>query len=61
MALARLRSYGPSEPEIDRVTLFKEDRPRRIDRVISFFGDASDDPCGERLLDAFDGDGALER
>jgi hypothetical protein len=55
MPLARLRSYGPAEPETDLVTLFKEDRPRRIDRVISFFGESeNDDPCGERLLDSFD-------
>ena len=56
MPLARMRSYGPPEPETDHMTLFKEDRPRRIDRVISFFGESSDsdDPCGERLLDSFD-------
>lgn len=36
--------------------LFKPDRPRHIDRFISFFGDedaATDDVCGERLFDAF--------
>ena len=30
----------------DESPLFKEDRPRRIDRVISFFGDSQDDDRG---------------
>ena len=37
---------------LDGVSLYKEDRPRRIDLTISFFGDDEDDPCGEQLLDA---------
>ncbi len=39
-------------------TLFKEDRPRRIDRFISFFGDEareSTDVCGDALLEALGG------
>jgi hypothetical protein len=63
MSLARLHSYGPPEPEIVDLLLFKEDRPRRIDRVISFFGESSDndDPCGERLLDSFDAESEADR
>lgn len=39
-------------------SLFKSDRPRAIDRHISFFGDhaaAGSDMCGEVLLDALTG------
>ena len=34
--------------------LYKEDRPRRIDRTISFFGDDDADVCGEELLEVLD-------
>ena len=37
MSVVRLRAYAASPveaPEIDHVLLFKEDYPRRIDRVI---------------------------
>ena len=50
MSVARLRAYAPPEPDTDHLTLFKEDRPRRIDRFISFFGEPSepsDDIRGE--------------
>jgi hypothetical protein len=45
----------------DHVSLFKEDRPRRIDQYISFFGnedaaDASTDACGEELLEVLSGE-----
>jgi hypothetical protein len=38
-----------------RGRLFKEDRPRAIDRYIDYFGGAStaaEDPCGGRLFEA---------
>jgi hypothetical protein len=60
MSVVRLRSYTASAiatPVSEE--LFKEDHPRRIDRVISFFGEdagGADDLCGERALDHF-GDG----
>ena len=31
--------------------LFKDDRPRRIDRVIDYFGDTPAEACGETGLD----------
>lgn len=37
---------------VDRVSFYKEDRPRRIDLTISFFGDEGDDACGEQLLES---------
>ncbi len=59
MSVVRLRSYAgpaPHAPASDQITLFKEDHPRRIDRVIRFFGERAepmDDPCGEALLERF--------
>jgi hypothetical protein len=66
MSAARLQSYAGSSsgPASDQVALFKEDRPRRIDRVISFFGEGSeeaDDPCGEALLESFEAEPWSER
>lgn len=61
MSAANSRSHALSaSPALtaDRDTFFKEDRPRRIDRVISFFGDSQeqdDDVCGEALLESFSG------
>lgn len=54
MATANSHSHAilASPAPIERTSLFKEDRPRQIDRFISFFGSAGDDPCGEELLDA---------
>jgi hypothetical protein len=50
------RAVDETTAPLDRALLFKEDRPRRIDQYISFFGtedsDASADACGEELLDA---------
>ena len=45
MSSARSRTHGVggSDPTDDRTTLFKQDRPRHIDRYISFFGDESRD------------------
>lgn len=57
MSVVRLRAYAASAleaPEIDHVLLFKADHPRRIDRVIRYFGERPDelaDPCGEALLE----------
>jgi hypothetical protein len=63
MAAANSRAHAiTASAQIDRSPLFKEDRPRRIDRVISFFGDdGENDPCGERLLDSFDDESWSER
>ena len=39
--------------------LFKHDRPRRIDRVIDYFGGtetAAGDPCGEELFERLGSD-----
>ena len=61
MSVVRLRSYAASAmqaPLSEEVTLFKEDYPRRIDGVISFFGEGAeeiDDPCGEGALERFGG------
>jgi hypothetical protein len=38
------------------VRFYKEDRPRRIDLTISFFGDEENDACGEQLLEALSED-----
>ena len=65
MSAANSRAHAVSAPaSSDHSPLFKEDRPRRIDRVISFFGDSSqdeDDVSGEQLLDSFTGDQLSER
>ena len=45
----------------ERTSLFKEDRPRQIDRFISFFGTAADDPCGEELLEVLRADEESEQ
>jgi hypothetical protein len=38
-------------------SFYKEDRPRRIDLTISFFGDEdSDDTCGDQLLETLSSD-----
>lgn len=44
MPAANSRAHETSmTAPVDHSLLFKEDRPRRIDQVISFFGDSSDD------------------
>jgi hypothetical protein len=66
MSAANSRSHAFSAspaPAAESTTLFKEDRPRRIDQFISFFGEsreADDDVCGEALLESF-GDQWSER
>jgi hypothetical protein len=63
MAAANSHSHAPvaSDESAERTSLFKEDRPRQIDRFISFFGSAGDDPCGEELLDALRADEESEQ
>ncbi len=68
MSAANSRSHDAlavsSAPAAEHANLFKEDRPRRIDRFISFFGDGDDaaaDPCGEALLESLSGDQWSER
>ena len=46
MSAANSRAHavaGAATIEIESKNLFKEDRPRRIDRFISFFGDSHDE------------------
>ena len=45
MSAANSRSHAmaASRASSDAKSLFKEDRPRRIDRVISFFGETEGD------------------
>ena len=49
LSTARLQEHPPMDG------LFKDDRPRRIDQFIDYFGDgagaAHGDPCGESLFD----------
>jgi hypothetical protein len=48
-------ALSASPAPVEAVSFFKEDRPRRIDRFISFFGDtddASEDLCGDALLES---------
>jgi len=68
MSAANSRSYdalaASPAPAAERTNLFKEDRPRRIDRFISFFGDGEDadeDVCGEELLESLSGEQWSER
>jgi len=58
-ANARSHAMSATPAQTERTNLFKEDKPRRIDRVISFFGDTSadDDVCGDELLESFNGGG----
>ena len=46
-ANSRAHAVAASPTSTASKNLFKEDRPRRIDRFISFFGDASDDAASE--------------
>jgi len=62
MAAANARGHVLS-PSPASTELFKEDRPRRIDRFISFFGDddRSDDVCGEGMLDSLESESWSEQ
>jgi hypothetical protein len=66
MAAANSRMHAlAASPALDTetVSLFKKDRPRHIDRFISFFGDDRNDTdaCGEALLESFGDEQRFER
>ena len=67
MSAANSRAHAAEAspaPAAQHSSLFKEDRPRRIDRVISFFGDGQGetaDVCGEQLLESTGGEHWSER
>jgi len=64
MSAANSRAHADSAwPASSDSNLFKEDRPRRIDKFISFFGETSgdDDVCGDELLESLSGDRWSER
>jgi hypothetical protein len=64
MSSANSHAFSASPAPAERAPLFKDDRPRRIDRFISFFGDTQgeeDDICGEALLESFSGEQWSER
>ena len=67
MSAANSRSHAAEASPAsgsEHSSLFKEDRPRRIDRVISFFGDGQDeatDMCGEQLLESIGNERWSER
>jgi hypothetical protein len=64
MSVVRLLSYAGAAPASDEISLFKEDYPRRIDRVIRFFGERAepvDDVCGEALLERLGGGAGAAR
>jgi hypothetical protein len=64
MSSANSHALAASPAPAQHATLFKEDRLRRIDRFISFFGDtrvADDDVCGEALLESFPSEQWSER
>ena len=54
-----LHALGASPASVDGTSLYKDDRPRRIDQTISFFGEgdsATADNCGEELLESLSSD-----
>jgi hypothetical protein len=53
MPVANTDPHALGASSIDSPSLYKDDRPRRIDQTISFFGDgdATADTCGEELLE----------
>ena len=56
------RALGASS--VDSPSLYKDDRQRRIDQTISFFGDgdsAAADTCGEELLESLSSDRSSEQ
>ena len=65
MALSAARAHSHRAEQADTqggAALFKEDRPRRIDQFISFFGDEDEhDSSSEPLLDSFGGGPWSER
>jgi hypothetical protein len=64
MSLSAAKSYShrPEREERHSARLFKEDRPRRIDQFISFFGDTDDGhERAPEPLDSFAGEPWSER
>ena len=64
LSVARTNAHAVEEREArGRAPLFKEDRPRRIDRFISFFGDdeAHAQTSSEPLFDSFGSEPWSER
>ena len=64
VANPRSHAFGASPASLDRPSLYKDDRPRRIDETISFFGDGDSaiaDTCGEELLESLSGDRSSEQ
>jgi hypothetical protein len=58
MSLSTAKTHAHTAEQAEarhRALLFKEDRPRRIDRIISFFGDGDADTrdSSEPLVDSF--------
>ena len=62
MSAANLRAHAvaAAQTSLDAKKLFKEDRPRRIDRFISFFGEGNDDG-DDRVVELFGHDRWSER
>ena len=57
-------TLSPPPASADHSSLYKDDRPRRIDQTISFFGDgdsAAADTCGEELLESLSSDQSSEQ
>ena len=57
-------TLSPPPASVDHSGLYKDDRPRRIDQTISFFGDgdsAAADTCGEELLESLSSDQSSEQ
>jgi hypothetical protein len=55
MPVANTHPHALGASSVDSSSLYKDDRPRRIDHTISFFGDgdgATADTCGDELLES---------
>ena len=63
MPIANTHAHAFAASSVDHPSLYKDDRPRRIDQTISFFGDgdsATTDTCGEELLESLSSDRSPE-
>ena len=63
VANSHAHALGASPASVDHPSLYKDDRPRRIDQTISFFGDGDSaaDTCGEELLESLSSDRSSEQ
>jgi hypothetical protein len=62
MSAVHARQVATAPAHSDSEHLFKEDRPRRIDRFISFFGDTQpDDADASGTFESYSGDRWSER